>query len=574
MRQYLFTIALLLLAATPLLAASRTLDETVEAAFAAEDEGDFQQVIDLLEPIIDQIPADSVQEKSDVLSSITVSYYRLGELEQALKYGKRCLEYDEQTGIQENVSSSLSNLAAICSNMRRLDEARDFLLRSLPIEQELGRDDKLAIRLGMLGEVYTLMGKNDEALANIEQALELDRAGGREGRVAVRLSQKAQTLLEMREFAQALPVLQEAISLHRKHQNMPSLAMSLLSLSAAQRAQQHYTEAEHAIQECIDITTATGQKQVLTSAYLELSRLYDQQHDPRAYGYLKQAMELKDTISNERVQQQISDLQVAYETKEKEQQIALQQATISHQHLLFIGLGALLILALAALYFAHRALKLKEQNMQLKDRFVQLISHDLKNPALAQQKNLHGLLRYHKMLAPDELTEQLTSMAQAADAQVGLLYDLLDWGGLQTGRLTYQPVQLDLQSLTQRVVDQHKGQAQVKGIDLRVEVAGNDHLVHTDRQMTEAMLRNLLSNAIKFTPEQGQITVSIDQHTVTVTDTGIGFDPDQIAPQRGTAGELGTSLGLNLVQKMAQINHANIEISSKKGIGTRVKVSL
>jgi len=550
-----------------------TIDETIEAAFAAEEESKFQEVVDLLVPIIDEIPADSVQEKSDVLSSITVSYFRLGDIDKALKYGKECLQFDEQSGINENLSSSLNNLASICLSSDRLEEAEAYLYRSLSIERDLGRTDKQAIRLGMLSEVYTKMNRLEDAMDRIQQALALDREGGREEKVAVRLSQLGTILTNMCRFKEAENCLKEAVELHRKHQNLSSLAISLISLATTERDLFEIKAAEKNLKECIELTEQLGMKQVRLAAYLELSRLYNLAKDPRAYDYLNQFMVLRDSIVNEQIQQQISELKVSYETKEKEQEIALQKETIKNQQILYISLGIMLIIAIVALFFAHRSNKLKEQNLQLKDRFLQLVSHDLKNPAIAQQKNLYGLLKCHKVLEPEVMDEQLLSMTKAANAQVDLLLDLLDWARLQTGKLEYTPSQLDLSLLTKKVAEQHMEQAKLKQIEVAVETQGEDHLVTADRQMIATLLRNVLSNAIKFTPENGKITITIDQKSVLIKDNGIGFDTSHINSQLGTSGEQGTSLGLNLAYQMARINHANLNISSEKSIGTTVKLA-
>lgn len=575
-RKYLSLFFLLycLLSVTPIWGTEKNLNKVLDEAFAAEAEYDYQSVIKLLTPIINDIPKDSIQEKSDVLATITLSYFRLGEIEMALQYGKECLQFDEESDILENISSSLNNLAAICTSAHRLEEAEEYLLRSLPMEEKLNRDDKLAIRLGMLGEVYTSMGRLDEALKRILQALELDQKAGRENRVAIRLSQKGQTLIKMERFAEAESCLKEGIALNRKYDNKTSIALSLISLATACRALSRKAEAEEYLKECITIAGEIGQKQARQNAYLELSRLYNETKDPRAYEFLNHYMLLKDSITTESVQQQISVLKVANETQEKEHQILIQQATIRHQKLMSVGLVVLFLFSIISLFFALWSLKLKEKNMQLKDRFVQLVSHDLKNPAIAQQMNLHNLLKYHRKLTAEDMEEQLKVMTRAADAQTVLLYDLLDWGGLQTGRMKYTPVLFDLSSITLNVIQQHEGQANLKNIEIKIENTQDDHIVKADRQMIATILRNLLCNAIKFTPIGGQISVTITKQSVEIADNGIGFDMKQSSSQNGTANEISTSIGLNLAHKLARINHANIEISSIKGLGTRVKLSL
>lgn len=584
-RRMMVLMALVLAATLQVWAAdSEDLDAKIEAAFTAEEESRFDDAIELLLPIVDKLPADSVQLLSDCYSSITSCYFRLGQLEEALSWGERCLRLDEESGNEENLASSLGNIAAICLAGERYEVAEEYLLRSIDIERKLQRPAKLSIRLGMLSEVYIQQERLDEALTMVSEAVDIDRAMGNEPKLAIRLSQLGNVLINMRKPAEAEPYLSEACQLHRKYQNLPSLVLTLIPLGITERALNKYRDAETSLQEALTLAEQTEQRSIRMTAYIELARLYNKMQDPRAFDYLSRFMQVKDSVTNEQVQAQISDLEVRYQTKEKEQQLALSQATIRQQRMLYLGLSVLLILSIAALFFAIRAARLKEKNLQLKNRFIQLISHDLKNPALAQQKGLHLLCKYHDRLEPADMQLQLKQMAEDADAHVNLLYSLLDWARLQTGHLSYQPVRLDLATLADEVVSQHHAQAEIKGVKVSCQHQDDDCLVTADRQLTATIVRNLLSNAIKYTPlgtgtaaAEADIEVTVAHNSITVKDHGTGFDvAEQASTQaskQGTSGELGTALGLNLVRQLAQINHSELQIESKIGVGTTIKLN-
>lgn len=576
-------IARLLLSLVVLLATQATAANTEsykalsEAGYAAEGENHFADAIPSFEAALELIPKDSTLLIADVCNSLLNCYFRLGQIDEALQYGQKLLEIDEESGIAEDLSSTLNNLAVVCASAKRFKLAKEYIQRSIEIERELNHDDKLAIRLGVLGELYANEGDYQQALLYLRQALDLDKEGGREAKVAIRLSQLGNTLLLDGQYAAAMPCLREADPLLRRFNNTPSLAMNLLSMGKLEYLQGHYNEAIAHISEALEITQANGMRQIEMNCNMELSRAYYKMHDLRSYDCLTRYIQLQDSVNSEQVQEQISNLEVQYQMKQKEQEIALDKVTIARQQQLYIGLAILLVMALVILFFVGRSLKLQRQNMQLRDNFYRLISHDLKNPALAQRHSLQQLYRYLDVIDTATMKQQLAHLSQDADAQVALLFDLLDWTSLQTGKMHYSPIRFDLLALAQEVATQHRGQASVKGISVDVSSTASDPYIMADRQLTASILRNLLNNAIKFSDAGQHIELSVADRQLTVADHGRGFDVAQQlrsqSSQSGTANEKGNALGLSLARRMAKLNHTELSIESTIGVGTTITLS-
>lgn len=535
-------------------------EAVLERAYAAEDSQRFEEAIGIYEQALAMLPEDSVVWISDINSSLLICHVRLGQIQKGLACGEVSLRLDEQMGDKERISSSLNNLSSALITAGRLALAESYLQRSIAIERERKADDKLAVRLGMLAELYTKMERPDKALPMAKEALELDEKGGREAKAAIRMSQYGSALVSTKRSAEALPYLRRALTLHRKYENFTSEAITLATLGIAENALHHPAEAEGYLNQCVELSQRIGVVQPLMTAHMELSRIYDAMGDHRAYGHLLEYNALKDSIASVQVQQQISDLEVKYETKEKEQELRHKEVLIQRQRILDVVLGIMLLLVLAVVVGLVKMLRLKNQNMALKDRLMQIVSHDLKNPAIAHQKALHVLSKSVGVLSTDEVRTMTQSMAEDADAHVNLLYSLLDWAGLQTGRLRYTPVTLTLVAACEEVIAQHRAQATIKGVTLTITADDADHTVVADRQMVEAMVRNLLSNAIKFSPAGCEVRVTIEGVTVMIIDNGVGLGAEST--------EKGTGLGLNLVRKLADINKATFSITKNEGCGT------
>lgn len=547
----------------------------LEAAYAAEDSGHYEQAVQILLPMLETVPKDSTDLLADVLSTLANDYYRLGQFEKALEYGKRNLALDEKSGKEEKLSSSLNNLAAICSTLGRHEQAEEYLQRCIEIEERLGRDDKLAIRLGMLCEVYTLQDRSEEALPLARRALELEQKAGREDKVAIRMSQLGNALVHLQRFQEAEPYLRQSVDLLVKHQNYSSLSLALLALGQVDRSLGNYTKAEQTLKQSVHIAQQIGQRHTRMTAYRELARLYDEMDRPdQAYHNLDAYTQLKDSISTEQVHQQISELQVRYETARKELELASQKSINEQQRIITWAVCFLLLLAVIALIAVLHSLMIKKRIIRLRDEFHRIISHDLKNPTKAIQENLHLIYRHYARLSQEEVHTQIGQLAEAADTQSDLLADLLTWSQLHTHRLVLTPIRMDLNSVVSDVMAQHAMQASTKGITLRFPTSSTPAFVFADRQTVSTILRNLISNAIKYSRRDDDIEVTTSHGQLRVTDHGCGMAPGLHGTHKGTAGETGTGIGLNLVRTLVKMNKGTYDVRSQVGEGTQITVTL
>ena len=112
-------------------------------------------------------------------------------------------------------------------------------------------------------------------------------------------------------------------------------------------------------------------------------------------------------------------------------------------------------------------------------------------------------------------------------------------------------------------------------------------LIYIDQRRIKQVLLNLLSNAVKFTPEAGEVTLSAwvnvnGSLAVSVADTGIGMDEEEITKALSTFGQVdsgldrkheGTGLGLPLTKGLMERHGGSLEIKSKKDHGTLITVT-
>jgi len=228
-----------------------------------------------------------------------------------------------------------------------------------------------------------------------------------------------------------------------------------------------------------------------------------------------------------------------------------------------------------------------------KDRFLSIISHDLKTP-LFGIRGLSDVL--FEQVDDDRQRHLLGLIHRSANQALTLLENLLTWARLQTGSLSTDPRPLALAASVDDSVQLLDSHAQQKGIDLAHDVPDSLR-VSVDEFTLDTVLRNLVSNAIKYTPRGGSVHVSArvevrngpsdDGRTphavVAVSDSGVGIAAERRAslfdlnPEDSTSGtndESGTGLGLHVCKQLLAKHGREIWVESEPGAGSTFSFSL
>jgi signal transduction histidine kinase len=221
---------------------------------------------------------------------------------------------------------------------------------------------------------------------------------------------------------------------------------------------------------------------------------------------------------------------------------------------------------------------------RLKDEFVALISHDLRTPLTSIMGYLELTLEEGDLSA--EQRNYLEIVDRNAHRLLRLVNDLLFVARLEAGELDLHSSELDLTEVVRESVAEAEPRAQAHGITLTCS-AEPVPPVSADRGRILQLLDNLVSNAIKFTPEGGEVRVSVVQANgsvrLAVEDTGIGI---AAAEQRrlferffraSTAAERqipGTGLGLYIARAIVDAHGASISVASEPGRGTSFTIDM
>lgn len=228
---------------------------------------------------------------------------------------------------------------------------------------------------------------------------------------------------------------------------------------------------------------------------------------------------------------------------------------------------------------------------RMKDEFVALVSHDLRNPMAAIKMNLDYILNEDSdrdKILPKHRGALVRAAASATRLGV-FVTNILDAAKMKAGRMEYRLRPVQTLELLRSVEALYSLTASQRGLSMTVSVADGVADLMADAERLEHVLSNLVSNSLKFTKTGGTITLSAategDKVAITVADTGAGIPADELpllfqrfhqagGEARAGVSVPGTGLGLFIVKQSVEGMGGAISIDSKTGVGTRITFRL
>lgn len=221
-----------------------------------------------------------------------------------------------------------------------------------------------------------------------------------------------------------------------------------------------------------------------------------------------------------------------------------------------------------------------------RDRFLAMLSHELRNP-LAAIVNASCLLERTNGDAKI-MGKALGAISRQSQHMARLLDDLLDVSRITRDKIEIRKQTVDLRQTARDALEALRALFDTKDLRLKLEIADTPILVNGDPARLQQVHVNLLNNAIKYTPAGGMIHLALrrdgDQAVLSVRDTGVGIPVDmqekifdifvQLDQSNGATGS-GMGVGLTLVRALVQMHGGNICVySDGPGKGSEFVVRL
>jgi two-component system, sensor histidine kinase and response regulator len=235
---------------------------------------------------------------------------------------------------------------------------------------------------------------------------------------------------------------------------------------------------------------------------------------------------------------------------------------------------------------SHQLERTRQERAKLEaiaSRFMLLVVHELRNPAGVIKNYLQLMRAGH--VDVEEYDEYLEKLDLRAGQLLSMLDDLLELANLKGRHGLEKPKPVPLARVLEKVIQRLQTQAEGKNLALDVDIRAEPALLGQEAHF-ESLWMNLIENAIHYTP-QGQVSVSLfeegDKVVTTVVDSGLGISTEELArifqefyrsEQAKEQVNVGTGLGLPIVNQIVEIYQGTIDVDSAPGKGSTFTVTL
>lgn len=542
-------------------------------------------------------------------SSIGLCYHNIFQGEKAIAAFLKALKISENN--KEYSAEITANIALAHARMKNHQEAINYFREAVKLNIEINDTVSTAVDYNGLGEAFTNSNQSDSAIVNFYKAINIFKKHHKTGYEAIALANLANVYTNYPDsLEKSINSFQIALKKFKElgwdlYEADIQNGLGLVFIKKGE-----YNKAIDSFNESLKLTDEFNRGLSLKeSNYKGLYEVYEKTGNYRkALEYHILYAQYTDSLVKKEKYEQIVNLEKQYDTEKKENKIIQLQAkqeltniqlrkNKQLKQLAFVTTVMLLGFVFFVLikYFdkiklnkvlaeKNHIIKESEQELRLlnaaKNKFFSIIAHDLKNP-------LHSVMGYSSLLSTDydKFTENerrkfATDINQSTNNISRLLQNLLEWSRSQTGKLTFEPLEVEFKKLIGNSVNVLYSVAEQKNIRINFEY--DDKLkIFADPLMIETVLRNLINNAIKFTPKNGEIAISakqkIQEVEIRITDNGIGisendrhnlFRIDSKVKRKGTNNEDGSGLGLILCKEFVEKNKGIIWVESTPGGGS------
>lgn len=573
---------------------------------------------------------------AEAYSNLGICFDNIADYQKALDFHYKALKYYKNTKNKSGILLTLNNIGVVFIKIKDYQDALKIFFEALNLKRIANYEAKQGIKnsynlssmAGVFGNIaiaYTEMKNTEMAILYNDSSLQAMRLDKNLAGIASVQNNIASLYIEAKKYGKAKILIDSSYLISTNIEDSYGQMTALISRIKLYSAQNNYQAAIEEGNKAYQIARSNNFVEDIPAISDLLFRAYEKVNDSKnALKFHKIFKSSSDSLFNMDKSKTMGALKAKYEyDKEKEHLIEQQnhksqiaKDQIENQRRIIIGICVALVVFVLLLILILRAnnkiknvadllqksnqtlekqneeisnqnLEINRQNIELeklndlKDKFVSLISHDLRSPFAGFIGLTDVMVQYAEDCTKEELVKNISRINVSSKNLFKLLENLLELSIANRG-LNNLDAKIELiDKIIEENIEWQAFNAEKKNISIVKDFASNIE-VCCDIKLINSVVRNLLSNAIKFTYKNGEIKIGItnqdnDMILVSVSDNGVGmneiqrnnlFRLDKKVSSPGTEGEASTGLGLLICKEYVEKHKCKLWFESIEGQGT------
>lgn len=528
----------------------------------------------------------------------------IGDYNEALVQMLEGLRIRKEINDLEGLGNSYSNLGNLYYYMHNYKKSEESYWESYRIKKSIGSYHEVANLFINIGGVHFEKKNYDSASYYFNQALKHSKENNDQESIIIAFNNLSEVAIKQNKFDEAFKFLNEAEKCYDSDVNNESKIVINMRKAVCYMGIKKTKEAIKYGEIAVNTAVKIGAKRLIVESTSVLSEAYEKDKNPtEALKYFKLSKLYADSVYNEENITKFNDYEYKFKLQDKEQEILKLESSqkIEQEKNKFFKIGLVLMLLIIAgisyLTFSINSNRKKEKRInelvnkqnetlehhnKFKDKVFSIIAHDLRSP-IASIQSMFSLLD-QGLISQDDFMQFKKDMNHQVNTVSLLLENLLNWSKkqMQTGLLTNTSV-VDVSKIVNQNMALFNEISIHKQITFKADIP--ELKLMADADQFDLIIRNLLSNAIKFTPKGGSVSIDAKAENnrvkIAIKDSGVGMTKEtidkilanEIVSHKGTNGEKGTGLGLNLTKEFIKNNKGTFAICSTPGKGTEITIT-
>jgi len=247
------------------------------------------------------------------------------------------------------------------------------------------------------------------------------------------------------------------------------------------------------------------------------------------------------------------------------------------------GLCWVLYRQMTTVYRLKSRVRVERKLADFKSRFFMNISHEFRTPLTLIRGSVEKLSNRNNLAT--DVRQTVNNMNHSVERMLRLVNQLLEYNKMQEGKLHLGVQQTDIIQFVNRLCPVFFDMAERRNMKFQVDTFADSHTLLLDRSAADKIIYNLLSNAFKYTPDGGEVSISVQQDKekkqvkIVVADTGVGISKEKqkdlfsrFMDSAFAADSIG--IGLNLTKELVALHHGSIDYSENPQGGSIFTVNL